>query len=293
MVNTETSRAFPLANPIALSTQLTWKPAHTKVEKHKYASNSGEGWVTQQISSAADLYDHIQQGHPIAPVFEKGVRQKINFQSAQLLLLDFDGIANLTIERAMTIPFLRDYAAILYETPTSTPEKPKLRVVFIYEKPITDAGEYENMVKRIVAHVDVTYDLYADWITTNAAQFFFGSDKPDAVVQDRILPEQVVASLSYSPKQIESLCDQRQKDTQAFESMEGDFTPLSGVQVMVQALIPSKEAITTPIHPVESRSSSDWQFVPDPLKDLENKLGVTHFNQRGFAKVICPWTYPD
>lgn len=289
MVNTVTQSEFALESPVRFSSKLTWKPAHTGEEKHKYAIKSGKGWVTQTINSAHDLYEHIRKGHPIAPVFDKGERQQTNFQSAQLLLLDFDEIANLGIDRAMSIPFIRDYAAILHETPKSTPEKPRLRVVFIYEKPITDAGEYVNLLKRLLLHLEVTYDLNADWSTANAAQFFFGSDKPNPVVRDRILPERVVASLIYSPEQIESLCNQRHKDTQAFEDKEGDFTPTSGAQVLIQALTPPKEVVTTPTHPVESLTLFQWRFTPESLKALEDALGVKRYNRREYAKVICPF----
>ncbi|MCA0453426.1 MAG: hypothetical protein LCI00_05585 [Chloroflexi bacterium] len=295
MVNTVTQSTLPFASPVLFSTKPKWKPVHTDEEKHKYAVKSGKGWVTQTINSAQELYEHIRKGHPIAPVFEKGKRQQANFQSAQLLLLDFDEIANLGIDRAMSIPFIRDYAAILYETPKSTPEKPRLRVVFICEKPITDAGEYENLLKRLLLHLEVTYDFYADWSTANAAQFFFGSDKPNPVVRDRILPEWLIPPINYSLEQIKFLRSQRLKDAQSFKG--GDFTPTSSAQVLAQALdttpASASDQHAAPTVQAKTPLSSDWQFIPEQINVILKVLDVTFFHESGFGDAYCPFHKDD
>lgn len=110
-------------------------------------------------------YDVTHCGRPF------GYRKNSHFLSAQTLELDFDqGDETSSIPHLMGRAFIREYAALLYSTLSSTPEAPKSRVVFVMEEPITDADHYRNArIALLHRHPE------SDQAIKDSARFMYGS----------------------------------------------------------------------------------------------------------------------
>ena len=84
-------------------------------------------------------------GCAFSAVMQSNYRTTANFVSAQHIGLDDDrGTTESSLEALAEDPFIADHAAFIYETPSSTPEHPKSRIVFMLDQPFTDAGEYRT-----------------------------------------------------------------------------------------------------------------------------------------------------
>ena len=76
----------------------------------------------------------IRAGYSFSPVMLGNHRSQANFLSAQHLVLDFDnGDETCSLDALEADPFIRAHAALLYATPSSTPEAPRSRVVFLLD----------------------------------------------------------------------------------------------------------------------------------------------------------------
>lgn len=115
-----------------------------KSTKYAHSKFDNVDWTTDQIIA------HITSGFAICPAeLERGWRTGENFISAQIVGLDFDkspGMAKLKDD-----PFLRQYAFLIYPTPSHTPATPRHRALFALDAPITDAGRYTCLMRRLVA----------------------------------------------------------------------------------------------------------------------------------------------
>lgn len=90
-------------------------------------------------------------GFSISAVVKDQYRKAGNFVSAQHLGLDFDAADETSsIEALCEVPLIRDHAAFVYETPSSTAEHPKARAIFILDSPFLDADEYRSAVLAVL-----------------------------------------------------------------------------------------------------------------------------------------------
>ena len=101
-----------------------------------------------------------------------GYRKTSHFSSAQTLELDFDqGDDTSSIPYLLTDPFIAEYAAFLYSTLSSTPQAPKSRVVFVLDRPYTDANSYRQARSVLLCKYP-----QSDQSIKDAARFLYGSD---------------------------------------------------------------------------------------------------------------------
>jgi putative DNA primase/helicase len=110
------------------------------------------------------------RGYAFSAVMKNSYRLNANFMSSSVLSLDFHTEdERSSLESLAADPFIRDHGAFLYETPSSTPKKPRGRAVFILDTPITDAGQYSEACKALIWK----YQGIAD-ATEDAARFYYG-----------------------------------------------------------------------------------------------------------------------
>jgi hypothetical protein len=121
------------------------------------------------------LIDHIGQGKAWTPgYFKDNRRTKANFVSSQLLALDLDKCP-LDTDAIAADPFIRQYAFLVYRTPSYTPEVPKHRVLFVLDEPITGqhaVTRWEAMQIGLMAHMA---HLQPDPACKDAARLYYGS----------------------------------------------------------------------------------------------------------------------
>ena len=93
------------------------------------------------VMSPRELAVHVWRGYAFTPVWE-GSRREECFVSAGHLAFDFDkGDETSSLDFLMREgSFAWMFASFGYATPSSTPEAPRSRLVFVLEQPICDAG---------------------------------------------------------------------------------------------------------------------------------------------------------
>ena len=101
-------------------------------------------------------------GCAFSAVMRNNYRTTANFVSAQHIGLDDDrGTHESSVDALAEDPFIADYAAFIYESPSSTPEHPKSRIVFLLDQPFTDAAEYRTAQEALWFLFQVT-DPFGD-----------------------------------------------------------------------------------------------------------------------------------
>lgn len=115
-------------------------------------------------------------------------RQTDNFICGQHLGIDFDtlGVASVLAE-----PFVQRYAALVYATPSSTPEAPRSRALFVLDTPIMQAANYTAAASALIW----SFGGSADRQCKDAARFFYGSLASMPTRLDNVLPLAVVRDL--------------------------------------------------------------------------------------------------
>lgn len=107
----------------------------------------------------------------------KETLNKNNFESQQVLMLDFDNSKQdieqygLTTLETIDTTFIQNNANFIYETFSSTKEIPRFRVVFILDKPISDKEIIENYYLNLLKKYPT-----ADKACKDVTRKFFGSN---------------------------------------------------------------------------------------------------------------------
>jgi len=128
---------------------------------------------------------HISQGHPWMPsVLDEGKpRWQIYANYAELLSIDVDG--GLSIEQAISHPFIKKHCSLLIESASSTAELNKFRLVFALKTPLRGWKE----IKRANTYL-AKLTGYADAQCKDASRFYFGAPGRDAILlQNVTLPD--------------------------------------------------------------------------------------------------------
>lgn len=150
--------------------------------------------------SVDDLAASIQSGYAYTAQHHS-YRRAANFTAAQHLALDFDNGA--TLAELAADPFILAHAAIIHTTPSHTPENPRARVVFILDRPITNAKKYTELSEALVWRFKT-----ADQSCKDAARFYFGAPGCELVTLPNILTLETAAAELVFPHRA-AMADQR------------------------------------------------------------------------------------
>lgn len=119
------------------------------------------------------IADHVLAGNAISIAAHRdNWRKKANFISTQIMGLDFDN--NMSVAQLAADDMAGRYAFLIYATPSSTPEKPKSRALFILDVPITEPAQYTRLLKRLMYHYGQT-GAEADKACKDTSRLFYGS----------------------------------------------------------------------------------------------------------------------
>jgi len=124
--------------------------------------------------SLQELSKHIRSGHAFTVgYFTANRRVESSFVSSQLLALDLDKCP-LTIDQLESqYAFIRDYAFMMYPTPSSTPEQPKTRILFVLDEVVTSASRWRVLQLGLMAHFAA---IEPDPACKDPSRLFYGSD---------------------------------------------------------------------------------------------------------------------
>ena len=132
----------------------------------------------------SDIAAMVNDGHAFTTWHANQWRASENYQLGQQLALDFDaGTEASSIPKLAGDVFVRQYAALVYSTPSSLPEAPKSRVLFVLDTPIMQAKNYVLATRALLW-------LFggADPKCKDPCRFFYGSMGCDAAFLNRVLP---------------------------------------------------------------------------------------------------------
>jgi hypothetical protein len=196
--------------------------------------------------SAAELAQSVQSGYAFCAQHKGGWRQQSNFVEAGFLAVDIDH--GLTVQNALDDEFVKQYASILYTTPSHSEDFPRFRLVFELEVSITDAVKMRNALTGLIMR------LGGDTACKDACHMFFGSTTSTPNVIGKILPEQQVDELVARTKEtrlaVASMAgDQKRSNTRSIVVLPKDteVKTESGVRFKLSE-IPESERIFCPRH---------------------------------------------
>ena len=132
----------------------------------------------------SDIAAMVNDGHAFTTWHANQWRASENYQLGQHLALDFDaGTEASSIPKLAGDVFVHQYAALVYSTPSSLPEAPKSRVLFVLDTPIMQAKNYVLATRALLW-------LFggADPKCKDPCRFFYGSMGCDAAFLNRVLP---------------------------------------------------------------------------------------------------------
>lgn len=129
--------------------------------------------------NAHQLAGLINEGFAFCAQHE-GRRKNSNFLAAGFVAVDVDH--GLRVEEAVQDDFVKDYASLLYTTPSHSQDHHRFRIVFELEEPITDAPVMRDAYKGVIKKFG------GDPVCKDACRFFFGSKGSNPVVFGNVLP---------------------------------------------------------------------------------------------------------
>lgn len=138
--------------------------------------------------SAPAISCMIDDGHAFTTWHANGWRDSKNYLCGQHLGIDFDSAS---VSQVLADPFVQRYGSIVYATPSSTPEAPRSRAVFLLDAPIMQAVNYVAAASALIA----VFGGHADRQCKDAARFFYGSVGSMPTRLDNVLPLRVVRDI--------------------------------------------------------------------------------------------------
>ena len=178
---------------VGINRNLVGKIDQSSVAAHKAGAYKWtHGW-TREDMTMAQLANEIHAGYGFGPWFSDGHngghRRNANFHSTQVAAVDIDnkgGQRCWTLEELKQFQFVTDYGGMIYTTPSHTPEKPRFRVVFELESPITDPDRAKALNKYL------TKLFESDPAASAISQGFHGSPGCEFHLLNRVLPDALV-----------------------------------------------------------------------------------------------------
>ncbi len=138
-----------------------------------------------------EIANEIYTGHAFTTWHRNHWRDTSNYELGQHIGLDFDtSDKRSTLAHLAAEPFIARYAAMIYTTPSHTPEAPRARVLFLLDTPIYQATNY------VLAAQAMTWLFsHADPKCKDAARFFYGCRNCQVEYIDHVLPLDVVRGI--------------------------------------------------------------------------------------------------
>lgn len=113
-------------------------------------SNYAEGF--EPVSAPlSELAQYIKRGFAFSYQFHGNYRRSEYFQASDILVAEFNG--GLFYEECLRIPFVEDYASLIYTTPSHTVDHHRFRLIFVLESTILDENEIRYATRSLVSRL--------------------------------------------------------------------------------------------------------------------------------------------
>jgi hypothetical protein len=138
-----------------------------------------------------DFAGAIHAGHPFTTWHKNNWRHSDNYTLGQHIGLDFDsGDSKSTLATLAADKFIERYGAMVYTTPSHTPETPRARAVFLLDTPIMQPKNYALAASALLWVFGT-----ADRQCKDPVRFFYGSKGCEMVYLANVLPLDTVRKL--------------------------------------------------------------------------------------------------
>ena len=203
---------------------------------------------------ATSLAAEIKKGHAFCAQHRPGSRKSSGFIRAGFLAVDIDH--GLTLDAARSDPYFRQFASILYTTPSHTDEKHRFRIVFELETPIGDERDMAQALTGLAARFG------GDGACTDACRMFFGSSASTPETYAHRLPASEVAHLIIRGGERRTLSDSVGEEGSRRSAVRSRIDLPANIEVRLEnggsALlreVPARTRIFCPCH-VDTRPSA-------------------------------------
>lgn len=141
------------------------------------------------------LVKHIRTGKAFTVgFFNDNRRVETHFVSSQLLALDLDNCPLDMYQLDDKYPFISEYMFMMYPTPSSTPEKPKTRVLFVLDEIVDSPSRWRILQLALMEHFA---ELRPDDACKDPARLFYGCETSQYLVDyNARLPLALVGGLA-------------------------------------------------------------------------------------------------
>lgn len=109
----------------------------------------------------------IDEGHAFTTWHANNWRHSDNYILGQHIGVDFD---TRSVAETLLDPFVQEYGALVYATPSSTPDNPRCRALFLLDTPIVQKGNYVKATSALLW----MFGGVADKQCKDAVRFFYG-----------------------------------------------------------------------------------------------------------------------
>ena len=148
--------------------------------------NHATDWLTGEVTRA-DFIEHVRSGYAFSAHYKESYRTTENFICSDVVAADIDGA--LTIDEALAMPFVMDFASFIYTTPSHTEDIHRFRVVFMLDHTITKAKEWSDCL------LGIALKLGGDRSIRDAGRLFYGSSNCELFDLGKTLPSNIVKDL--------------------------------------------------------------------------------------------------
>lgn len=149
-------------------------------------------WENVEVDPTG-LVEILKEGHPICVSdLNSNLREETQFKSSQVIGVDFDQGPDVEYFSRVDA-FARKYAAVIYSTVSSTDEKPRTRLLFVLDEPVTSADEYKHQVTALLGRFR---QFGVDEVCKSSVQVFFGNSKGDYRINPEArIPKELISEL--------------------------------------------------------------------------------------------------
>lgn len=154
---------------------------------------------------------HVRHHRPTPrnPYYQTSYRVKANVTGSQLLALDSDTADERShFDVLLADPFIAKYAGLLHASASSTPSRPRTRIIFVLDHPV-ETAVYEQSLKALLFRYP-----FCDQSVNHAAVVFYGAQQCEYHMTENILPVAVLEDAIWQPHQRHLETQQRQREAE-------------------------------------------------------------------------------
>lgn len=167
---------------IAIHSKIDFKPESS--DTNSFASLA-EDFENLDLS-IDEIVSHIGLGHSFCAQHSDRRKRK-NFIASNVAAVDMDG--GMTIKEALENAYVKNNAGIVYPTWNNTPTNNRFRMVFFFERTITDIETMENLYTGLIRKFG------GDGACKDACRIFYGNKKEAPIVLGNILSNELLDEL--------------------------------------------------------------------------------------------------